>query len=243
MPVFGSFRMASSKACAIDPYAASRTFFLRGDGVSGAKPTTDDLGTTALTYYGDTALSNLAPLYWPDYQTTMRQTSGRVAMGTNRLELGIGGAPFSILFRFAIFGTVGPASGILLQNAVSPSSWGTGGIQNHLWWTGGADLRWQFYGSGSPTTLVMTAPSGGWGDHAFREALITFDGSTTYGYGGGTRLNSVAGSYSDVAGSNAVVGSDVSGASSLYMAFVDLTIYSTCLTTASSYTPATLPPC
>ncbi|WP_372400295.1 hypothetical protein ABMY26_32295 [Azospirillum sp. HJ39] len=242
MAVFGTMRMGAGKACAIDPAAGSRTFFLRGDGVPGTQPVTDDLGNP-LTYYGSIGLSAVVPQKWPDYQSTMRtEQSGRIVMPTAKWDLGIGGAPFSILMRLAIFGAVGPAAGIVVQNGAGASSWGAAGIQNHIWCPS-PDLKWEFFGTSSQTTMTMPATSGAWNDHSFRELLITYDGTTTRGYCQGVQVASVTGAYTKVAGTTACVGSDVAGGQSLYMAFNDLSVYGACITTASSYTLPTLPPC
>lgn len=238
MAAFGSFRWGASKACAIDPSAASRTFFMRGDGVAGAKPTTDELGN-AVTFNGSAALAS-SPKYWPDYSTATRiPGSGNVALPVTAFDQGFGGTPFSILLRLAVLG--GTGGQIILQNGAGAGSWGPGGIQYHLWASTGGGLNWQWYGSSSPSNIFI---GGDWTAGAMHEWLITYDGTTTRGYFDGSLSASSTGTYVKVSGSTCRLGQDVAGGQQANIAVNDLTVYnSVALTTASSYTLPTLPPC
>lgn len=129
---------------------------------------------------------------------------------------------------------------MVVQNGAGAGGWGPGGIQYHLLATSGTAVAWQFYGSSSPTTLSIPWT---WTDGLMKELLITYDGTTTRGYLAGTQVSSTTGSYSKVAGSTCRLAEDVSGGQQAALCVNDLTVYASCLTTASSYTLPTLPPC
>jgi len=243
MPVFGSFRMASSKACNVDPSASTRTFLLRGDGLAGVPPAADEFGN-AVTFSGSATLA-ASPKYWADYSTAIRVggAAGYVNLPVTKFELGYGGTPFSILLRLAIFGSGGQ---IIWQHGAGSGNWGPGGIQHHLWAKPGEGLSWQWYGSNFqansvPSNLFLSRD---WTDGAMHEYLIAYDGTTTRVYRDGALGSSGTGTYVKVNGSACRLGQDVSGGSQANIAINDLTVWhETCITTASSYTLPTLPPC
>lgn len=243
MPIFGSFRMASSKACAIDAAAGARSFFLRGDGVTNAAPTADDLGNVLTpSASGRTKFSN-AYKYWADYSTSLWLNQSGLTTPGAPFNLGGGSAPFTILWRGRF--NAGPGGEVAQSIAVTGNGfggWGPGGLQSELRVINSNAIRWNFYGGSNPTVFDFAAPS------SFMDGLhewaICFDGAETHGYIDGVKRNSAATDYTPInqALTTRLFASDDASYCNTFLN--DFTVYSgVCLTTASSYTLPTLPPC
>lgn len=242
MPVFGSFRMASSKACAVDASAGSRTFLMRGDGVAGASPTADDLGNAVTMSTSGHTKYQASPKYWSDYGTALYfDNSGYTTAGAP-FNFGAAGAPFSLLLRpWFVTGGGGEVAQPILVTGNGFSSWGPGGQQNELRLVSPTTVRLNFYSGTSPFTFDIAAPASIM-DSA-HEVLITYDGTTTRGYIDGSLRASTTQAYTAIGGTLTARIGDPTEASYVRVGMTDFTAYASCLTTASSYTLPTLPPC
>lgn len=242
MAVFGSFRLGASKACAVDASAGSRTFLMRGDGTAGLAPTQDDLGNAVTMSASGRTKYQALPKYWSDYATALYfDNSGYTTAGAP-FNLGPGGAPFSLLLRsWFITGIGGEAAQPILGTGNGFGSWGPGGLQNDFRLIGTGTIRFGYWTGSTNQFFDFVAPSSLM--DAGHEVLITYDGTTLRGYSDGSLRGSVAASMAGIGGTLTARIGDPTEASYVRVGMTDFTAYASCLTTASSYTLPTLPPC
>lgn len=229
-------------ACAIDPYAANRSFFMRGNGTDGAAPTQDNLGTAVTTSASGRTKYATSPKYWPQYSTALYfDNSGYTTAGSN-FNFGSGGSPFSLLLRsWFVTGGAGEIAQPILATGNGFGSWGPGGLQNEFRLISATTIRFNLYSGSSPYSFDFSAPASIM-DSA-HEILITYDGTTTRGYIDGSLRNSTTQAYTAIGGTLTARIGDPTDSAYVRQSMTDFTSYSACLTTASSYTPPILPPC
>lgn len=225
-------------ACAIDPYAANRSFFLRGRGANGAKPTTDELGNP-LTWGGGAQISTAVAL-WPSYGSSLafNGTNAYIGVPDSLFGFGIGGGPFSFGARFRTSVTPSPYA-FIMNHSAGNGGWGPGGEQCILYLNSSGALVWQFWSGGSIASIFGSTNLC---DGATHEALVTYDGTTTRLFADGALIGTTTGAYTDVADTSTRIGSAVSGSNWFNGYMVDVTVWNAAVHTAA-YTPPTLPPC
>ncbi|MGA1858817.1 LamG-like jellyroll fold domain-containing protein [Azospirillum sp. 11R-A] len=226
-------------ACAIDPYAANRTFFLRGQGANGATPSTDDLGN-ALTWVGGTQIST-AQSAWASYGSSVRVASPN-APGYVSGPRGTG---------FALPGDFTMTARVRLDSV----SYCT--IMAHEAYNGSENGNWVFRllpdgmefrsfdaGGTNPEQVAVTGlsiPTAG----AFVEVQAARVSGTLYMFWNGSLVVSgaLANSLGRTANNAVRVGIGTTGALVTPAYYDDVTILKGVGAHTASYTPPSLPPC
>lgn len=215
---------------------------MRGDGTAGSVPTQDGLGNAVTMSASGRTKYQASTKYWADYATALYfDNSGYTTAGAP-FNFGSGAAPFSLLFR-GWFQTGG--GGEIAQQILAVGNgfggWGPGGLQTQVSLIGATTIRFNLYSGSSPFSFdfaaaasIMDAP---------HEFLIAYDGTTTRGYIDGSVRNSTTQAYTAIGGTLTARVGDPTEASYVRVSMTDFTAYASCLTTASSYTLPTLPPC
>lgn len=215
---------------------------MRGDGTAGSVPTQDGLGNAVTMSASGRTKYQASPKYWSDYGTALYfDTSGYTTAGAP-FNFGAAGAPFSLLLRpWFVTGGGGEVAQPILATGNGFGSWGPGGLQNELRLVSAGTVRLNFYSGTSPFTFDVAAAASIM-DSA-HEVLITYDGTTTRGYIDGSLRASTTQAYTAIGGTLTARVGDPTEASYVRVGMTDFTAYAACLTTASSYTLPTLPPC
>lgn len=217
-------------ACAIDPYAANRVFFLRGQGANGAKPTADETGKP-LTWNGNAQIST-SNSKWPAYGSSVSvQGNGGFGVTTPwHTDFDVGTGMFTA--RGYVYVTAG-------QGAVVFGSQRDNKYMLLYVEPGSSNLRFLMSTDGASWAVSITGPalSTGWHDAEVGRAAdgtirLFADGAVV-----ATTSNTGAPAAVDFVG----VGGYAS--QTWYGNYSDAQFHKgACLHTAA-YTPATLPPC
>lgn len=226
-------RFAQPFACAIDPYAANRVFFLRGQGANGAKPSTDELGN-ALTWTGAAAIVTGA--------STPYGSALRIATPASDYVSGPRGTSFALPGDFTMRARVYRDSGdyctIMSHEAYAGAENG-----NWVFRLGPSSVNFRAFDAGQTNDINLdftaSVPTSSW-----FEVEASRVGSTLYLLLNGTVVGS--GSMTKSLGStsnNAVVIARQTTASSSSAYYSDVTILKGVGAHTASYTPPSLPPC
>lgn len=227
MMIVQSGRFSGGATCVVDPYAANLSFFLRGQGVDGATPATDDTGKSLSR---TSAQIRTTQSKWPAYGSAEKIVGGGAITSPANAAFALPGDFW--IEGWYYFDTL-PTSTVLLLNV-------TLGVQFIL---NATSLLVQQSGGGAGTVSVARAGLVTAG--AFNHLCAGRSGGTAYLFAGGSLVASGAdaNNYNTSGTLGVYAGGDIgtSGGTDVYT--VDVQLFKGICKHTSSFTPPTLPPC
>lgn len=231
---------SNTVACATEAFIANRTFFISGNGVVNATPSTDYYGATlTMSASGRTKYVNTTK-YWPTYDTSLWFDSSGFTTSSTAFNFIAG--TFTLRFRAYLYddGTSGLVQPIF-DTGNGFGSWGSGGLQSELRLVSSTTIRFNYYSPSGVATFDTTNSSSivnGW-----HEFMIVFDGTNLYGYVDGVKCSQAAATMSPINQPLSTRFGTPWEGSYQKMYINDFGIFSSPITTSSSYTLPVLPPC